>query len=110
MDRPLSSEEEQAGTDPNEVDRPRKTIPEESDLGIQVDDSEEDLTSVLSSLYRKYASLPHVQELDDTSTSLSNLQSVETDLKKKSTRIRPPDPLRLPPTKADRDDDNGSNN
>ena len=110
VDRPLSSEEEQAGTDPHEVDRPRKTIPEESDLGIQVDNSEEDLTSVLSSLYRKYASLPHVQELDDTSTSLSNLESVETDLKKKSTRIRPPDPLRLPPTKADRDEHNGSNN
>ncbi len=106
----LLSSEEQAGTDPNEVDRPRKTIPEGSDLGIQVDNSEEDLPSVLSSLYRKYSSLPHVQELDDTSTSLSNLESVETDVKKKSTRIQPPDPLRLPPTKPDGDDDNGSNN
>lgn len=78
--------------------------------GFQVDNSEEDLPSVLSSLCRKYASLPHVQELDDTSTSLSNLESVETDLKKKSTSIQPPDPLRLPPTKPDRDDDNGSIN
>lgn len=75
--------------------------------GFQVDNSEEDLPAVLSSLYRKYASLPHVQELDDISTSLSNLESVQTDLKKKSTRIQPPDPLRLPPTKPDRDEDNG---